>query len=89
MRHGATGNVSVIQVAVKKKLVRVLEVPGTQAHAHASVLEVCNQLIQARLRFLFYHCRCFDGADGGLGLLLGGMGEGVNVVEDVGGFVDG
>ena len=68
---------------------RVLKIPRTQPHSDASALEVCNQLVQAGLGFLFDHCGCFDGADSGLGLLLGGVWERVYVVEDVCRFIDG
>lgn len=45
--------------------------------------------MQPGLGLLFDHGGRFDGAEGGLGLLLGGVREGVDVVEDVGGFIDG
>lgn len=67
----------------------LLEIPRTQTHADASTLEVGDQFVEARLGLLVDHGGGFDGADGGLGLFLGGVGERVDVVEDVGGFVDG
>ena len=62
----------------------LLEIPRTQTHADASTLEVGDQFVQAGLRLLFDHGCGFNGAYGGLGLFLGGVREGVNVVEDVG-----
>ena len=61
----------------------LLEISRTQPHLYASTLQVGNQFIQAGLGFLFYHCCGFDGSDGGLGLFLSGVGEGVDVIEDV------
>ena len=66
------------------ELEHLLEIPRTQRHPHASAFEVGDQLVEARLGLLIPHGGGFDGADGGLGLLLGGLGERVDVVEDVG-----
>ena len=67
----------------------LLEIPRTQTHTYASALEVGDQFVEAGLGLLFDHGGGFDGPDGGLGFFLGRVGEGVDVVEDVGGFVDG
>lgn len=44
--------------------------------------------MKAGLRFLLNHSRSLDGANGGLGLGLSGLGEGVDVIEYVGAFGD-
>ena len=82
MCHRATGHILATQAAVRKQN-RILKIPRTQAHPHPSTFEIGNQFVQAGLGFLFHHCGCFDGADGGLGLLLSGVRERMYVVEDV------
>ena len=83
MRHRATGYILAAQGAVSR-LDRLLKIPRTQAHSHTSTLLIRNQFVEPGLGFLFSLSCWFDGADRGLGLLLRGVGQGVDVVEDVG-----
>lgn len=63
----------------------VLKVPRTQAHPQPSTLKVRHQLNQPGLRFLLNHGGSFNGPDGSLGFILRGLGEGVDVIENIGG----
>lgn len=65
-----------------------LEVPRAQTHSHPSALKVRDQFVQPRLGLLLQHGGRLDGADGGLGFVLRGLRQGMDVVEDVGGFAD-
>lgn len=66
-----------------------LEIPRTDPLPHPSAFEITHQLAESLLRLLFQHRGAFDGADGGHGgFLLGGGGEGIDVVEDVDAFGD-
>ena len=66
----------------------VLEVPRADPLAHAPFLKVLHQRGEAGLRFLRRHGGAFDRADGLHGGVLGGGGEAVDVLEDVGGAGD-
>ncbi len=66
----------------------VLKVPRTQAHLQPSAIKIRHQLNQPGLRFLLDHGSSFNGADGGLGFILRGFGERVDVIENIGGFGD-
>lgn len=73
----------------KKKLQQyILEIPRAQPHPDPLFFQIRNQLIQPRLSLLLHHGRPFDGADGRLGFVLRGLGQRVQVVEDIGGFGD-
>jgi len=65
------------------KGVHILEIPRTQRHSHSSAFKIRDQFIETRLWFLLDDGGGFDGADGALGFGLGGLGEGVDVVEYV------
>ena len=67
-----------------------LEIPRADPLLHALAIQVLHQRHQPGLRHLQFHGAALDGLDFGVGgFLFGRGGEGVDVVEDVDGFVDG
>lgn len=66
-----------------------LEIPRAYPLPHAVLVQELHQRQQACLRDLQFHGTALDGLDFGVGfILLGCGGQGVDVVEDVGGLVD-
>lgn len=63
------------------KLEDLHKIPRTQPHPDLPHFEVLYQIIQAWLRLLLYHSSGLDGADGGLRVALGWLGERVDMVE--------
>lgn len=67
---------------------RGFEVPRTDALGYILGFQVGHQGHEAGLRFLVHHGCALDGADLFEGFFAFGGGQGVAVVEDVGGFGD-
>lgn len=77
------------QKLAQQMLNRRIKVAGADAPPDTPRIEIRHELDEAWLWLLEAHGAALDGADGfvGGGLLVGG--EGVDVFEDVDGFVDG